>query len=107
MVRSTDWAAWTSAGSNARYDDSGMMRSELAEVGGLAADGAIGGEDDLLDLHLGFRELLLAVPLQQRPPLVRGDPPVELDPAAPHLLDDPLHLLPPVLHRHRRNGPSP
>src|SRR6266851_1443180 len=58
MVRSTDWAAWTSAGSNARYDDSGMGK-KLAEVGGLAADGAIGGEDDLLDLHLGFGELLL------------------------------------------------
>ena len=25
MVRSTDWAAWTSAGSNSRNDDSGMV----------------------------------------------------------------------------------
>src|SRR5258708_35184764 len=96
MVRSTDWAAWTSAGSNARYDDSGMMRSELAEVGGLAADGAIGGEDDLLDLHLGFRELLLPVPLPQRPPPLGGDRPAALDLAAPHPLADPLHVLPPA-----------
>src|SRR5260370_10335856 len=103
MVRSTDWAAWTSAGSNARYDDSGMVRSELAEVGGLAADGAIGGEDALLDLHRGFRELLLAVPLQQRPALVGGDRLVELDLAALELLDDRLQLLQRVLERQRGN----
>src|SRR3979411_1571357 len=93
MVRSTDWAAWTSAGSNARYDDSGMMRDGLAEVGGLAADGAIGGEDDLLDLHLGLGELLLAVPLEQRPPLVGRDRLVELHLAALELLDDPTDVV--------------
>jgi hypothetical protein len=29
MVRSTDWAAWASAGSNSRNDDSGMAAEEL------------------------------------------------------------------------------
>jgi hypothetical protein len=28
-VRSTDWAAWASAGSNSRNDDSGMVASKL------------------------------------------------------------------------------
>ena len=64
MVRSTDWAACAKAGSNSRNDDSGMADGELAEVGGLAADRTVRGEHDLLDLHLGLGELLLAVPLQ-------------------------------------------
>src|SRR5258708_10502728 len=74
---------------------------ELAEVGRLGADGAIGGEDDLLDLHLGFGELLLAVPLQQRPTLVGRDRLVELHLAALELLDDRLQLLERVLERQR------
>src|ERR1700720_3711778 len=102
MVRSTDWAAWASAGSNARNDDSGMGR-ELAEVGRLGADGAIGGEDDLLDLPLGLGELLLAMPLQQRPALVGRDRLVELHLAALELLDDRLQLLQRVLERQRGN----
>src|SRR5882672_4029885 len=103
MVRSTDWAAWASAGSNSRNDDSGMAGSELAEVGGLAADRTVGREDDLLDLHLGLGELLLAVPLQERPALVGRDRLVELHLPALELLDDRLQLLQRVFERQRGN----
>src|SRR6266853_3032180 len=97
MVRSTDWAAWASAGSNSRNDDSGMAGSELAEVGGLAADRTVGGEDDLLHLHLGLGELLLAVPLQQGAAFVGRNRLVELHLAALELLDDAFQLLQRIL----------
>src|SRR6478736_5586978 len=98
MVCSVDDAANASAASKSRCDDSGMGR-ELAQIGGLAADRAVGREDDLLDLHLGLGELLLAVALQERTALVGGDRLVELDLAAFELLDDAFELLQGVLER--------
>src|SRR5260370_34306371 len=64
MVRSTDSAANVRAALNSRYDDSGILE-RLVQVGRLAAHRTGGREDDLLHLHLGLRQLLLAVPLQQ------------------------------------------
>src|SRR5690349_17377432 len=94
MVCSVEAAAWARAGSNALNDDSGMAdNARSAEIGGLAADRPIGREDDLLDLHLGLGELLLAVALQQRAALVGADCLVELHLAAFELLDDAFELL--------------
>src|SRR5471032_3246657 len=100
MVRSVASAAWASAGSNARSDDNGMMRTcYLAEIGRLARDRTVGREADLLDLHLGLGQLLLAVALQQRAALVSGDGLVQLGLALLELLDDRLQLLQRVLER--------
>src|SRR5258708_254163 len=98
MVCSTDDAAYASAASKSRCDDSGMKRM-LAEVGGLAADRTVGRKDDLFDLHLGLGELLLAVPLEQRPALIGRDRLIQLDLATLELLDDALQLLEGVFER--------
>src|SRR5262245_19007440 len=87
MVRSVDSAANAKAAANSRYDDSGMD-GRLVQVGRLAAHRPVGREHDLLHLDLGLGQLLLAVPLEQRPPFVGRDRLVELDLAALKLLDD-------------------
>src|SRR5690348_1109936 len=102
MVRSVASAAWASAGSNWRNDDSGMATG-LAEIGRLRAHGTVGREDDLLDLHLGLGQLLLAVPLQQRAAFVGRNRLVELHLAALELLDDALQLLQRVLEGEARD----
>ena len=66
---------------------------------GWAADRAVGGEDDLLDLHLGLGQLLLAVPLEQGAALVGGDRFVELHLAALQLLDDAFELFQRIFER--------
>src|SRR5262245_7204347 len=98
MVCSVDDAANASAASKSRCDDRGMERG-LAEVGGLSADRAVRRAHDLLDLHLGLGELLLAVLLEQRTALIGRDRLVELDLAALELLDDAFQLLQRVLER--------
>src|SRR5262245_30245829 len=98
MVRSVDSAANARAASNSRYDDSGIVWSgQLVEVGRLTAHRPVGREHDLLDLHLGFGKLLLAVPLEQCSALVGRDRLVELDLAALQLLDDAFQFLQSVL----------
>src|SRR5476651_270011 len=100
MACSTEPAAKASAASNWRCDDNGMG-SGLAEVGGLAGNRAVGGENDLLDLHLGLGELEFAVALQIGAALVGRDRLVELDLAALQLLDDAFQLLQRVFERQR------
>src|SRR5262249_56504637 len=48
-------------------------RGVLGEVGRLGADRAVGREDDLVDLHLGLGEFLLAVLFQKRAAFIRRD----------------------------------
>src|SRR5262249_45667971 len=97
MVRSADWAANARAASNSRYDDNGICFRRLVEVGRLAAHRPVRREVDLLHLHLGLCQLLLAVPLQQRTALIGGDRFVEFYFALLELRDDALELLQRVL----------
>src|SRR5262245_11264460 len=105
IVRSTESAACVSAASNRLYDDNGMglifFFLASAEIGGLAADRAIGRKHDLFDLHLGLGQFLLAVLLEQRAPFVRRDRFVELHLTAFELLDDAFQFLQGVLKRKR------
>src|SRR5258708_12754566 len=66
--------------------------------GGLRRGRAVGADDDLVDARLRLPHLRFAMALQQPAALIRRDPPVELlaPPLAPP--DDPLQLLPTLLH---------
>ena len=101
MVCSVDSAAKASAGSNWRYDDNGMgriTRRQPRSAGWVPTEPS-DGEDDLLDLHLGLGQLLLAVPLEQGAALIGGDRLVELHLAALELLDDAFELFQGIFER--------